>query len=46
MIAYRGYDSERVLEKIEECAAVAAVPPKSDRKEQKSKTESFTSSAI
>jgi transposase len=35
MIADRGYDSERVLEKIEELGAVAVVPPKSNRKEQR-----------
>ena len=35
VIADRGYDSERVLEKIEERGAVAVIPPKSNRKEQR-----------
>lgn len=35
VIAERGYDSDRVLEKIEELGAVAVVPPKSNRKEQR-----------
>jgi transposase len=34
VIADRGYDSERVLEKIEELGAVAVIPPRSNRKEQ------------
>ncbi len=35
VIADRGYDSDRLLQKIEELGAVAVVPPKSNRKEQR-----------
>ena len=35
VIADRGYDSERILEKIEELGAVAVIPPRSNRKEQR-----------
>lgn len=32
MIADKGYDTEGVLEKVQELGAIAVVPPKSDRK--------------
>lgn len=35
IIAHRGYDSDRVLEKIDELGASAVVPPKSNRKVQR-----------
>ncbi len=35
VIADKGYDSELVLEKVEELGAVAVIPPKSNRKVQR-----------
>jgi transposase len=35
VIADRGYDSDQVLEQIEERGAVAVIPPKSNRREQR-----------
>lgn len=35
VIADKGYDTDSVLGKIEELGAIAVVPPKSDRKEQR-----------
>jgi transposase len=35
VIADKGYDSERVLEKIKELGASAVIPPKSNRKVQR-----------
>ena len=35
VIADKGYDSEGVIEKIEEFGAIAVIPPKSNRKEQR-----------
>ena len=35
MISDKGYDSEQVLEKVEELGAIAVIPPRSDRKEQR-----------
>ena len=35
MIADKGYDSERVLQKIKELGAIAVIPPKSNRKVQR-----------
>ena len=35
VIAEKGYDSDRVLEKIEELGASAVIPPKSNRKVQR-----------
>jgi len=32
VIADKGYDSERVLEKVEELGAIAVIPPRSNRK--------------
>lgn len=35
VIADKGYDSERVLEKVAQLGAVAVIPPRSNRKEQR-----------
>lgn len=35
VIADKGYDSERVLEKVKELGAIAVIPPRSNRKEQR-----------
>jgi transposase len=35
VIADKGYDSERVLEKIEDLGAIGVIPPRSTRKEQR-----------
>lgn len=35
MIADKGYDNERVLEKVKELGAIAVIPPRSNRKEQR-----------
>jgi len=35
VIADRGYDSERILEKVEELGANAVIPPRSNRKAQR-----------
>jgi len=35
VIADKGYDSEQVLEKVEELGAIAVIPPRSNRKEQR-----------
>jgi transposase len=35
VIADKGYDSDRVLEKVEELGAVAVIPPRSNRKVQR-----------
>lgn len=35
MIADRGYDSQKILEKVEEIGAKAVIPPRSNRKAQR-----------
>ncbi len=35
VIADKGYDSERVLEKIEELGAICVIPPRSNREEHR-----------
>ena len=35
VIADKGYDSDRVLEKVQELGAVAVIPPRSNRKVQR-----------
>jgi transposase len=35
VIADKGYDSERVLEKVKELGAIAVIPPRSNRKVQR-----------